>query len=141
MSWWNGQQVSQPLDAVLHKGQMMPEKNRFPAVLVSCSPATAESANAAVNLFATSAESITQTANAPDLAKTTSTTTRNETGFCTQVRRITPLEAERLQGFPDNYTQIGGSKDSPRYKALGNRMAVPVMRWIGFQIDFAHNHF
>jgi DNA (cytosine-5)-methyltransferase 1 len=54
------------------------------------------------------------------------------------VRRLTPLECERLQGFPDNYTKIpyrGKSAekcpDGPRYKALGNSMAVPVMRWIG----------
>jgi site-specific DNA-cytosine methylase len=80
-----------------------------------------------------------------------------------QVRRITPLECERLQGFPDNYTAITVRKnkkiepdyflymqqlfpgisekearllaaDGPRYKALGNSMAVPVMRWIGERI-------
>jgi site-specific DNA-cytosine methylase len=51
------------------------------------------------------------------------------------VRRLTPLECERLQGFPDNYTLIPYkgrlAADGPRYKALGNSMAVPVMRWIG----------
>lgn len=47
------------------------------------------------------------------------------------VRRLTPIECERLQGFPDNYTNILGAKDSPRYAALGNSMAVPVMQWIG----------
>jgi len=61
------------------------------------------------------------------------------------VRRLTPRECERLQGFPDNYTLIPlrnakglpngkWSKDCPRYKALGNSMAVPVMRWIGERI-------
>ena len=51
------------------------------------------------------------------------------------VRRLTPIECERLQGFPDNYTNIkDGCPDSPRYKALGNSMAVPVMRWIGERI-------
>lgn len=50
------------------------------------------------------------------------------------VRRITPLEAERLQGFPDRYTLVPGSSDSARYKALGNSMAVPVMAWIGRRI-------
>jgi DNA (cytosine-5)-methyltransferase 1 len=53
----------------------------------------------------------------------------------TVVRRITPIEAERLQGFPDNYTNIPGAKDGPRYKALGNSMAVPVLKWIGERID------
>ena len=54
------------------------------------------------------------------------------------VRRLTPVECERLQGFPDNYTDIKlkgkDTPDAPRYKALGNSMAVPVMRWIGERI-------
>jgi DNA (cytosine-5)-methyltransferase 1 len=52
-----------------------------------------------------------------------------------QVRRLTPVECERLQGFPDNYTNIPKAADGPRYKALGNSMAVPVMRWIGKRIQ------
>ena len=53
-----------------------------------------------------------------------------------QVRRLTPIECERLQGFPDDYTRIDDkTADGPRYKALGNSMAVPVMRWIGERID------
>jgi DNA (cytosine-5)-methyltransferase 1 len=55
------------------------------------------------------------------------------------VRRLTPIECERLQGFPDGYTNIPwrGKEESPdgqRYKAMGNSMAVPVMRWIGKRI-------
>ena len=51
------------------------------------------------------------------------------------VRRLTPHECERLQGFPDDYTKITAkTADGPRYKALGNSMAVPVMRWIGERI-------
>ena len=54
------------------------------------------------------------------------------------VRRLTPRECERLQGFPDDYTLVpwrgGAATDGPRYKALGNSMAVPVMRWIGRRI-------
>lgn len=57
------------------------------------------------------------------------------------VRRLTPLECERLQGFPDGHTLIGWKgkpaeecPDGPRYKAIGNSMAVPVMRWIGRRI-------
>jgi DNA (cytosine-5)-methyltransferase 1 len=50
------------------------------------------------------------------------------------VRRLTPRECERLQGFPDDYTAIPGASDGPRYKALGNSMAVPVMAWIGKRI-------
>jgi len=53
-----------------------------------------------------------------------------------QVRRLTPRECERLQGFPDDYTLLPGkAPDGPRYKALGNSMAVPVMRWIGQRIQ------
>lgn len=52
------------------------------------------------------------------------------------VRRLTPVECERLQGFPDNYTNIRENcPDGPRYKAMGNSMAVPVMRWIGERIN------
>ena len=59
----------------------------------------------------------------------------------TAVRRLTPLECERLQGFPDNWTDIGdwidskgkthkGNSDSPRYKALGNSIALPFWQWM-----------
>jgi DNA (cytosine-5)-methyltransferase 1 len=55
------------------------------------------------------------------------------------VRRLTPVECERLQGFPDTYTDImskgKATPDGPRYKALGNSMAVPVMAWIGKRIN------
>jgi DNA (cytosine-5)-methyltransferase 1 len=71
------------------------------------------------------------------------------------VRRLTPLECERLQGFPDGYTMIPRgkeffvngvrkqpwAKDGPRYKALGNSIAVPCLRWIGeriMQVDALH---
>ena len=52
-----------------------------------------------------------------------------------RVRRLTPMECEKLQGFPDNYTNIPNAPDTGRYKALGNSMAVPVMRWIGERIE------
>lgn len=51
------------------------------------------------------------------------------------IRRLTPLECERLMGFPDNYTNIPSATDAKRYKALGNSMAVPVMKWIGERIE------
>lgn len=59
----------------------------------------------------------------------------------TRPRRLTPREWERLQGFPDGYTAIAVgrrgqiARDSPRYEALGNSMAVPVMRWIGRRLQ------
>jgi DNA (cytosine-5)-methyltransferase 1 len=55
------------------------------------------------------------------------------------VRRLTPIECERLQGFPDNYTNIPKAADGNRYKALGNSMAVPVMRWIGERIQMVNS--
>lgn len=52
------------------------------------------------------------------------------------VRRLTPVECERLQGFPDGWTDIlPNTPDGPRYKAIGNSMAVPVMIWIGKRIN------
>ena len=60
------------------------------------------------------------------------------------VRRLTPVECERLQGFPDHYTDIKpkgkDTPDGPRYKALGNSMAVPVMAWIGKRIQQVENN-
>jgi site-specific DNA-cytosine methylase len=54
------------------------------------------------------------------------------------VRRLTPRECERLQGFPDDWTLVPFRRkpaaDGPRYRSLGNSMAVPVMRWIGARI-------
>jgi len=64
--------------------------------------------------------------------------------LCSQmaVRRLTPRECERLQGFPDDYTLIEYrgklAADGPRYRSLGNSMAVPVMRWIGERIAAIH---
>lgn len=59
-----------------------------------------------------------------------------------KVRKLTPIECERLQGFPDNYTRIPWRNkpseqcpDAPRYMAIGNSMAVPVMRWIGERLS------
>lgn len=57
------------------------------------------------------------------------------------VRRLTPVECERLQGFPDGHTDVlhrgKPAADGPRYKAIGNSKAVPVVRWIGRRIDAA----
>lgn len=62
------------------------------------------------------------------------------------VRRLTPRECERLQGFPDDWTLIPyrgkpaeECPDGPRYKALGNSMAVPVMKWLGQRIQLVEN--
>ena len=57
-----------------------------------------------------------------------------------QVRRLMPIECERLMGFPDDYTKLNEkTADAPRYKALGNSMAVNCMRWIGARIQLVEN--
>ena len=84
-TWWDGGQISQTLDAVLAKGQTMPDKNRFPAVIQE-----------------------------------------------SRVRRLTPRECERLQGFPDDWTDCGSN--SSRYKQMGNAVTVNVIAWIGSRL-------
>ena len=127
-TWWDGGQVSQTSDAVLSKGQCMPEKNRFPAVLqpVSFHPTQDPISNTDGTTHAMGCGSSTGKASIAVL----------DSGF--RVRRLMPVECERLQGFPDGHTLIkvgkNVSKDGQRYKALGNSMAVPVMRWIGNRV-------
>lgn len=65
-----------------------------------------------------------------------------------KVRRLTPIECERLQGFPDNWSRIPWKgkpeemcPDSLRYKVCGNSMATPCMKWIGERIDAAHKKY
>ena len=59
------------------------------------------------------------------------------------IRRLTPLECERLQGFPDGWTEISGASDSARYKALGNSVAIPcvdfVMRCLVQAVQMSEN--
>jgi site-specific DNA-cytosine methylase len=59
------------------------------------------------------------------------------------VRRLTPLECERLQGFPDDWTLVPyrgkPAADGPRYRAIGNSMPVPTMRWIGERITLVQS--
>ena len=171
--WWDGSQVSQTLDAVLSKGQMMPEKNRFPVILQPITgdnqPAVAFAQNTRdeVRLVGGDGQIVGALAAQPGMKQTsyiaftaaearrTGTIQGSETvptltsqakggdtepcvSYGSQVRRLTPMECERLQGFPDGWTDIKTNgkptPDGPRYKAIGNSMAVPVMRWIGERI-------
>jgi DNA (cytosine-5)-methyltransferase 1 len=166
-SWWDGGQTAQTLDAVLQKGQTMPEKNRFPAVIQSMAFIANDNGQDASNISPTlrSGNHAESHANggvvpgvlysivpansgndyrAKEADKTQTLTTNgnfagNQGGDVlltgSMVRRLTPLECERLQGFPDGYTAIPGAKDGPRYKALGNSMTTNVMAWIGARID------
>ena len=88
-SFWDGGQVSQCIDAVTHKGQTMPEKGRFPAVITHAAPV------------------------AP------------------VIRRLTPVECLRLQGFPDDWFEgVPGYSDTKAYRAVGNSVAIPCVEWI-----------
>ena len=70
-----------------------------------------------------------------EVSFTLNTTDRHGVSTNMSVRRLTPIECERLQGFPDDYTKIKENcPDGHRYKAMGNSMAVPVMKWIGQRI-------
>jgi len=127
--WWNGKRVSQTLDAVLYKKQCLPEKNRFPAVLVPawvrcgcCEDFICQAHGC--HAYECRCKSIEHWADAD----------ASPYEPCL-LRYVTPLECERLMGLPDEYTLIDSASDSKRYKAIGNSMAVPVMRWIGARID------
>ncbi len=136
VTWWNGNPVSQTLDAVLYKGQMMPEKNRFPVIALGerlCSPPSATKTE-----IARVAELTTPSVAVLDRLRTISmSTARTDTASCGRVvlRRITPSEAERLMGFSGEHTMIPGATVSARYRAIGNSWAVPVVRWIGERIE------
>ena len=212
--WLDGGQVSQTLDAVLAKGQTMPEKNRFPAVLQSIAhsssgaghwrdgigPLRALEQDSHENLISfhptqdpiSSEDGITHAMGCGSSSgqasvgvaypllevgkRTGASTTDTRAGigigsdadpmFTLQaaegfdgsedgtgrgqpivaapemaVRRLTPTECARLQGFPDQWARIPWRgkpaeqcPDGPQYKAYGNSMAVPVMRWIGERI-------
>ena len=58
-----------------------------------------------------------------------------------RIRRFSPLECERMMGFPDNYTNILGARRTNRYQAIGNSWAVPVVRWIGERLIHNDNTF
>jgi len=132
--WWNGQRVSQTLCAVLKNKQTLPEKQRFSALLVpawqqcDCCDDFICRIHAGQHVYDCDCPGIDEWANA-DLSP--------YDNVC--LRFITPLEAERLQGFPDGWTAIHGAADGPRYQAIGNSMAVPVIAWIGKQIAATRN--
>jgi DNA (cytosine-5)-methyltransferase 1 len=153
--WWDGGGVSQTLDAVLAKSQALPEKNRFPAVLqpvpvwqdngprVHEGPVHALRANDGRN------EAIAfNRRQAPISALVAPPLDANHPAHAVStglgVRYLLPLEAERLQGMPDEHTMIPWRgkpaeecPDGPRRKAVGNSMAVPCMAWIGRRLDAA----
>lgn len=132
-AWWDGGTVAATLDAVTPKRQAMPEKNRFLAVKtaawVPCNSCDDYICRIhAKHAFECPCPAIDEWAEHG--------MSPYETGA---LRNLTPLECERLQGFPDNWTAIPfkGKRvamDTARMKAIGNSMAVPVVRWLGRRI-------
>jgi site-specific DNA-cytosine methylase len=115
---------------VLYKRQAMPEKQRFPAVLVPAWQPCPCCEDFWCNIHH---RHVYDCACAPidDWAEKD----MDPYSECV-LRWITPVEAERLMGFPDGHTDVGQeSSDAARYKALGNSMAVPVLEWIGRRIE------
>jgi DNA (cytosine-5)-methyltransferase 1 len=127
-TWWDGRDTAGTLTCKNAGGeQRMPDKDNFGAVLMR--QREGKDGGGKGPLISEEKSLTLATSNDQVLAKQM------------QVRRLTPVECERLQGFPDNFTRIPWKKkpaedcpDGPRYKALGNSMAVPCMKWIGERI-------
>lgn len=131
--WWDGRPVSQTLDAVLYKRQVMPEKNRFPAW---CVPPWTRCACCEDYWCHVHDEHVWEcSCPALEIWAEADLSPYDPCIF----RFVTPRECERLQGFPDDFTDIlyrgKQAADGLRYKALGNSMAVPVMRWLGARLN------
>ena len=155
--FWNGNDYAETLKANCDRDRM-PDKGKLNCVIDICmatGQANAETTTGyCVNLTCNHEAPIicraTQQANAetmtdcaPTLTEAAGTSGNNQPIVQQKlaVRRLLPLECERLMGFPDNWTRIpwrgkpeDQCPDSPRYKACGNSMAVNVMRWIGMRI-------
>ena len=152
---WNDEGVSYTLDAAATQGVAYSIREDAIAGNFSATPLAVTPALQALRPSVQSHHAQTFIAQAVDVynqnidGDVTATITRAVGGSNTSgpkimqsmaVRRLTPVECERLQGFPDNYTNIPWrgkpeSPDSLRYKAMGNSMAVPCMKWIGKRIE------
>jgi site-specific DNA-cytosine methylase len=148
--WWDGSNCAGTLTKQNANGaQRMPDKDNFGAVLqppVVVQPFTKSKRAQSVTDDETWVEGkVNPTLSLFDQGDTRATTVAVAQAMT--VRRLTPRECERLQGFPDDYTLIPWRKkagadcpDGPRYKALGNSMAVNCMAWIGERIAAVENH-
>ncbi|MEE9471788.1 MAG: DNA cytosine methyltransferase [Gemmatimonadota bacterium] len=122
LTYWDGGQLSDTLDvSMLVKGQMMPEKRRMPVVVFKPSHYTRGKDGAPSEI-------------SPPLSADADRGDQEPVVLVHRARRFTPLECERLQGFPDNWTAVGGMKDTPRYRFMGNAVTVTVAEWLGRRI-------
>jgi len=143
--WWDGGARADTLTCTSHN-QLMPDKARLQCVIDMRSQVTPAVA-IAENIIGRQVENGGNGVGAQEEVAYTQNCTgvmgvsQNET-----VRRLLPVECERLMGFPDNWTRIpwrgkagDDCPDSPRYKACGNSMCVNVMRWIGMRIELVES--
>ena len=151
-TFWNGTQTADTLTCT-SDDQRMPDKNKLQAIITLQDTSGRDKAQngkgwsegVSYTLDATGLQGVvapTLTTNNPSRSPQASEVTQQINAVyqaSMAVRRLTPIECERLQGFPDGYTDImlNGKQtpDGPRYKALGNSMAVNVMKWIGERIN------
>ena len=139
-SWWDGGQTAATLTKQNAGGnQRMPDKDNFGAVLeptIIDRAAFNQGQNAQYEPRIEAGQTMSSlVAKGPHAVQ-----------HAMAIRRLTPKECERLQGFPDDWTKIpyrnkpaDQCPDGPRYKACGNSMAVPVMRWIGQRIEYVES--
>lgn len=132
--FWNGQPVAESLTCT-SDDQRMPDKGRMQMVVHPVIPYDLFQITAPINRQNRDERSPCHTLARDNAAHAAVVQPMS-------VRRLTPTECERLQGFPDGWTQIvwngkpaSDCPDGPRYKALGNSMACNVMRWIGRRIE------
>lgn len=127
VAYWDGSQTSDTLDvSVLSKGQMMPEKRRFPVIWeMHHASEVYRGLWTAQNRPETYKEQV-----APTLQARMGTGGNNIP--LVGVRKLTPLECERLQGFPDNWT--ASQSDTQRYRQMGNAVTVNVAEWVAKRI-------
>lgn len=153
--WWDGENTASTLTKSNASGaQRMPDKDNFGAVLQPVPFVKAKRAQSTTDNETWVEGVVAPTQNAFDVGDTRATTAilfENHPNGPTvmqamQVRRLTPTECERLQGFSDGWTAIpwknksaNDCPDGPRYKALGNSMAVNCMEWLGERIKKFNN--
>ena len=143
--------VAQPIKVALSVYENHPADSRVQEMGEVCSTVTSRWGTGGGNLPMVSAVGV-DTYNGTETGQVSCTITADVGGpthsgpkvmQAMAVRRLLPKECERLQGFPDDYTDIKPNgkqtSDGPRYKALGNSMAVPVMAWIGKRIQEVEN--
>lgn len=142
-TWWNGKNVADTLTCSSNE-QRMPDQGRMQAVILNGTPCpdSVRAGGPMVCGFSGAHYSC-----ACDLSGTVCCDGKSSIAERSGIRRLLPVECERLMGFPDHYTRIPWRNkpeeecpDGPRYKACGNSQCVNAMRWIGQRIDYVDKY-